>query len=181
MKKSEEIKSKRLFKDMREILRRKAKKDLLSFAMYNNFKYDPKEFHRYVAGRLTDFLFDDKTRKLMIFMPPQHGKTELVSRNLPAFAFGNFPDLKIVEASYSSGLASANNRDVQRIMIQPEYNDIFPDAFLDRANNDQFNLKGHKENFKVVGIMGGLTGHGVDIGIIDDPIKDDLEAQSLIF
>lgn len=172
---------KKIFRDKRELLRRRAKDNLLDFTMYCNFRYNPQPFHRYIADRLTQFIFSKKAEKLMIFVPPQHGKTELVSRNLPAFAYGHFLDLKIVGASYSSGLASANNRDVQRIIGSPEYGRIFPDTMIDRGNDSMFQLAGHKENYKAVGILGGLTGHGVDVGIIDDPIKDNMEAQSKVY
>jgi predicted phage terminase large subunit-like protein len=169
---------KKLYDLKREKLRRKAKTDLLSFTMYNNDKYIPKEFHRYIAHRLQRFIFSDKPEKLMIFVPPQHGKTELVSRNLPAFAFGNFPNIKIAGASYSSGLASDNNRDIQRIMSSETYSDIFPDTIISRNNDSYFTLLNSNGIYRSVGLQGGLTGKTVDIGIIDDPVKDNLEAQS---
>ncbi len=168
----------KLYKLKREKLRRRAKKELLAFTMYNNDKYIPREFHKFIADRLQRFIFSDKPEKLMIFMPPQHGKTELVSRNLPAFAFGHFPNLKIVGASYSSSLSTSINRDIQRIMESDEYSDVFPNTRIDRANDNLFTLTEALGNYKAVGILGGLTGHGVDIGIIDDPVKDNLEAQS---
>lgn len=149
--------------------------------MYNNMKYSPQSFHRYIASRITDFIFDPGPRKLMLMTPPQHGKTELVSRNTPAFAHGNFPDMKIIGASYSSALASSTSRDIQRIISSPEYNEIFPMITLGRGNDQGYEIANQQKSYKAVGILGGLTGHGVDLGIIDDPIKDNMEAQSKLY
>jgi predicted phage terminase large subunit-like protein len=174
----------RKFKNNRELLRRKAKTDLLSFAMYNNFNYKPQPYHRYIASRLTDFLTSETCNKMMIMLPPQHGKSELVSRNFPAFAHGLFPALKIVGVSFSGGpgsVASMNNYAIQRIMKGEYYHDVFPDSVINRGNEFGYNILGHKENYKGVGILGGLTGHGVDVGIIDDPTKDNMEAQSKVY
>lgn len=126
----------------------------------------------------------------MIFMPPQHGKSELVSRKLPAFILGIDPERKIVGSSYSADLASSFNRDIQRTISSEEYAKIFPNTRLhnqkDRSssgqsymrNTDIFEVVGHSGFYKSVGIMGSLTGRPADLAIIDDPVKDALEAYS---
>jgi len=53
-------------------------------------------------------------KRLMVFMPPRHGKSQLVSRHLPAYLFGQNPDARVIACSYSADLASSMNRDVQR-------------------------------------------------------------------
>lgn len=127
----------------------------------------------------------------MVFMPPQHGKSELTSRRFPAYLLGLNPALKIVGASYSSDLATSFNRDVQRIIDDEIYSLIFPDTFLNSKNvktssqgsflrnADIFETVGHRGFYKSVGVGGSLTGTSVDIAIIDDPVKDAVEAQSL--
>lgn len=123
-------------------------------------------------------------------MPPQHGKSELVSRRLPAFLLGLNPKLKIIGASYSSDLAQSFNRDVQRIVDSPEFSELFPDTYLNGSNvrNDSkggylrnadiFETVGHKGFYKSVGVGGSLTGTPADVAVIDDPVKDAIEAQS---
>jgi len=55
-------------------------------------------------------------KKLMVFMPPQHGKSELTSRRLPAYILGLNPNAKIAGCSYAADLSKSFNRDVQRII-----------------------------------------------------------------
>lgn len=125
----------------------------------------------------------------MIFVPPQHGKSEILSRNFPAWAFGYDPDLKIVGCSYSSDLAKQFSRSIQRIMDSPEYLHIFPETRLNSSNLrtvtrgylrnvDMFEIVNHKGFYKAQGVCGSLTGTAVDIAIIDDPVKDAIEAYS---
>lgn len=125
-------------------------------------------------------------------MPPQHGKSELVSRRFPAFLFGLDPTLNIAVASYAQGLASQFNRETQRIMDEPKYRQLFPKTLLS-IPGDTYNrgeLKRTRSEFEIaeyygrlisIGIGGGLTGKTVDIGIIDDPIKDAEQAYSALY
>lgn len=147
-------------------------------------------FHELLAEYLQAFA-EGRIKKLMIFMPPQHGKSQLVSRHLPAFLLGINPKLKIVGCSYASSLASAFNRDVQRIIDSEEYRDLFPNTTLNSKNvaidtkgswlrnSEIFEVIGYGGFYKSVGVGGGLTGTPADIGIIDDPIKDAVEADSI--
>ena len=83
-----------------ESLTRKARTDLLSFTVATMPNFDPAEFHRRYYARLTDFACGDIDR-LMVFVPPQHGKSEGSTRRLPAFVLGQNPDMKIAIVSYS--------------------------------------------------------------------------------
>jgi hypothetical protein len=140
---------------------------------------------------LDKFIKGEITR-LMIFCPPQHGKSELVSRRLPAFLLGKDPDTKVVVASYSSDLSTSFNRDCQRIIDSLEYHDVFPKTILNESNvvttaggylrnSDIFQTVGYSGFFKAVGVGGALTGTTADIAIIDDPVKDSIEASSPTF
>lgn len=126
----------------------------------------------------------------MLFVPPQHGKSELSTRRFPAFALGLNPNLKIAICSYSATIASNFNRDIQRIIDDPIYETIFPSTSLNEnsainpskntflRNSETFEIIGHTGFVKTVGVGGSLTGTPVDIGIIDDPFKDRQEAMS---
>lgn len=149
--------------------------------------------HRVICDELQDFLQAVKERRsprLMLAMPPRHGKSELASRRFPAFVLGRFPDMSIIGASYSADLASRMNRDVQRIMETAEYRELFPDttlwgkgirtvasgAYL--RNSDIFEIVGYKGGYRSAGVGGGITGMGCDIAIVDDPFKSRAEADS---
>lgn len=163
---------------------------LLEFVRYTKPDYIINWHHRYLCHKLDQFA-NGIIKKLMVFMPPQHGKSELVSRRLPAFMLGRNPKLRIVGASYADALSSSFNRDVQRIIDNGLFNDIFPDVYLNRSNvrtssqgnwlrnSDIFEIVEHGGFYKSVGVGGSLTGTPADITIIDDPIKDAMEAYSI--
>ena len=122
-------------------------------------------------------------------MPPRHGKTELVSRRFPAKVLGDNPNASIISTSYSAGLASSINRDVQRIIDSPEYHELFPNTKLSGStetvgrgnyirNSDMFEIVGYEGSYLSAGVGGGITGRGADIAIIDDPIKNKKDAES---
>jgi predicted phage terminase large subunit-like protein len=129
----------------------------------------------------------------MVFMPPRSGKSELVSRRLPAYIFGLNPDASVMATSYGADLASRMNRDVQRIIDSPKYAEIFPATTLwgknirtvsqgtYLRNSDLFEIVDHQGVYKCSGVGGGITGLGFQYGIIDDPIKDRKEAESKAF
>lgn len=126
----------------------------------------------------------------MLFVPPQHGKSELATRRFPAYELGLRPTTKIAICSYSDTLSTSFNRDIQRIIDDERYHQVFPDTFLNSSNvvssslNDFlrnaniFETVGHRGFVKTVGVGGALTGTPVDLGIIDDPFKDREEAMS---
>lgn len=183
-------KDRELIKLRMEMLRRKAKTDLLALTQYLNPKYRVNWHHKEVADQITDFILAPGGGKMIICLPPQHGKSELASRNTPAFALGNFPHWRIACVSYAADLARSFNRDVQRIMMHEDYRKVFPNTRLSdkRAVNDtkydtlrntnEFEVIGYDKSYRSVGIGGGLSGRSVDLGIIDDPIKDRKEAES---
>lgn len=144
--------------------------------------------HIEIIEKLEAFIKSD-SKKLMLFVPPQHGKSEIVSRRLPDWVLGMNPNTKIAACSYSSTLASSFNRDVQRIIIGEGYDDIFPETTLNNSNrksaaggylrnSEIFEIVNKKGFYKSTGVGGSLTGTTVDIGIIDDPVKDAVEANS---
>lgn len=123
---------------------------------------------------------------------PTHN-SEIVSRKFPAWALGYNPRLKIVGVSYAASLAQGFSRSIQRTIDSPEYKEVFPATFLNSQNVstdakrgflrniDIFETVGYGGFYKAVGVGGGLTGTPADLGIIDDPIKDALEASSTTY
>jgi predicted phage terminase large subunit-like protein len=161
------------------------------FLGYSNPKYEAEWFHILIADYCQKLL-EGEVKNLMVFVPPQHGKSEIISRNFPAWALGKNPDLKIVGCSYSSDLAEQFSRSIQRTIDSKEYQDIFPDTYLNGSNIrtdtkgflrnvDIFETVGHRGFYKAVGVGGSLTGTPVDIAIIDDPVKDANEANSITY
>ena len=109
------------------------RKKQLSRAKLSNFVrftfegYDMQWFHKEVCNYL-DRLLNGDIKKLMIFIPPQHGKSELSSRRFPAYALGKNPNEKIAVCSYSGDLASTFNDDIQKIIKTESYSELFPNT-----------------------------------------------------
>lgn len=164
-----------------------ARRWLKNFAWYINPKMEFLPFHDAYYRILTLFAYGE-IRRLIVQMPPQHGKSEGSSRLLPSFMLGLNPDLRICIASYSGNLARDFNRDIQRIIDTPEYAQIFPQTTINSSNvvtntnylrnSEVFEIIGHRGSLRVVGRGGSLTGKSVDIQILDDIYKDYAEGNS---
>lgn len=116
---------------------------------------------------------------LILTMPPRHGKSEQVSRRLPAWYAGRHPDQNIVVATYNDDFAMDFGKDVRSIMTSPQYKQVFPNVHLRRGGAASDRLQSDKGGLlSFVGRGGSLTGRGAHLLIIDDLIKDDKEAQS---
>jgi hypothetical protein len=172
------------------LLLRKSRKNFKQFVKYLKGDYDMQWFHAYICMKLNAFAEGD-IKKLMILLPPQHGKSELATRLFPPYLLGRNPDLKIAIASYADSIASGFNRAIQRNLDNEAYGKTFPDTQLNYSkifgtNYDNYSRTEHKfeivqkkGSLKTVGRGGSLTSEPVDIGIIDDLYKDREEAKSL--
>lgn len=183
--------------ELREALeaesRRYAKENLIDFIYYVKPQYRANWHHEIIAQKVDFFIQSNEQNRLMLFVPPQHGKSEIASRCLPTYLLGRHPNTKIAACSYSIDLARSFNRDAQRIIDSKEYTEIFPKTKLNSKriaaatggsylrNTEEFEIVGHKGGYKAVGVMGGLSGRTVDFAIIDDPVKDALEANSGVY
>ncbi|MEG2614719.1 MAG: phage terminase large subunit [Alistipes sp.] len=131
----------------------------------------------FAAGRI---------RRLIVTMPPQHGKSVGASTLLPAYLLGLDPDLRVAIASYSASLASKFNRRVQRIIESGEYAAVFPATTIKKGAKppsyirtaDEVEIIDHRGGLLSVGREGSLTGNRVDCFILDDLYKDAMEANS---
>lgn len=177
----------------RELKRRAAKQSMTAFSTYVDPTYMLGKVHIEICRELDRFLTDvleKRSPRLIICMPPRHGKSELVSRKFPAFSLGVCPDLEIISTSYSASLATKFNRAVQGIIDSKPFHEVFPktalagsrfalrtDAKVSRTTED-FGIVCHRGSYRSCGVGGGITGMGADIAIIDDPFKDRQEANS---
>ncbi len=143
-----------------------------------------------VADNLTLFwreLKQGKRPKLVLGAPPQHGKSETM-KDFCCWAAGKDPDSKTLFASYADELGISCNLHMQRMMATPAYQAIFPKTRLagegtddpDRSRRTTTFLEfiGRKGSFRNTTINGKINGFGLDLGVIDDPIKGRAEAQS---
>jgi len=121
----------------------------------------------------------DGSARIMINMPPRHGKSELISKYFPFWYLGNFPNKRIILTSYATEFAASWGRKV-RDMIDT-YGDRIFGIQLDKSNRSahNFQIAEHNGFMNCIGAGGQITGKGADLIIIDDPIKNDAEANSI--
>jgi predicted phage terminase large subunit-like protein len=120
-------------------------------------------------------------KRLMIFSPPRHGKSELVSRRFPAWYLGRHPGRQFISASYGADLAGDFGRDVRNIVASPEFRALFPNGGL--AEDSTARNRWHTNqggSYVAAGVGTAITGRGADILNIDDPVKDREAAESAV-
>lgn len=177
-----------------ELARRKARRSLRNFILYTFKDFEMGWFHEEVCNTLDQFMQDVIARKsprVILTAPPRHGKSQVVSREFPAYFLGRNPDKSVIACSYGADLAARMNRDVQRIMDSPAYQQLFDVYLAGRAASEitgdysayarttsLLEIVAHDGSYRSTGVGGGITGQGCDVLIIDDPIKDKEEAYS---
>lgn len=162
-----------------------ARRQLLPFILYTHPDYRPNWHHVRVAHEL-DGVLAGTTKRLMLFMPPQHGKSELASRYLVPLALGQNPDLPVVFGTYNADRATEVSRDVQRIIMSPAYRTLFPRTRLARGSSTEseirqaakFTVVGRQGIYQAAGVGQGISGKSMLLGIVDDPIAGRAAAES---
>ena len=165
----------------------KAKKELANreLARRHLSAFIPYNFKDYVASWHHDVIMDrleqveaGKIQRLMLFLPPRHGKSELGSIQFPAWFLGRNPDKEVICCSYTSDLAIDFGRKTRNLIDQVEFKNLFNVSLAgdsQAANKWRTNSGG---SYTAVGVGGPITGRGADILIIDDPFKNRKEAES---
>lgn len=158
--------------------RQTARTSLLGFTRYTMPRYRTSRHHEMIAAKL-EAVERGKISRLMIFMPPRHGKSELASRRFPAWFLGRNPQAQFISASYNSELAGDFGRDARNIVASPEFGALFPAIGLapdSKAANRWNTAQGG--SYIAAGVGTAVTGRGADVFSIDDPVKDRAEADS---
>jgi predicted phage terminase large subunit-like protein len=149
--------------------------------------YQETRLHRYLGAKLTQFLLDvecEKSPRLMLCIPPRHGKSEIGSVHLPAWVLGERPDWPLMHVSYTADLSNAFSRRVRNLLKEDAYREMYPDVKLapDSRSVAYWNLDApHRGVFTSAGVGGPITGKGGKIVIIDDPVKNRQDADSEAF
>jgi predicted phage terminase large subunit-like protein len=159
-----------------------ARRHLLDFVQYTFPRYKAAWFHKIIAATL-EKVYERKILRLMINMPPQHGKTELVSKRFPAWVLGKNPETRFIGTAYNDNRASEVSRELQRVLTSNKYEDVFPFMKIGtskkyKTTENFFEIVGANGSYRSAGVGSGLSGAPMDFGCIDDPIKNFEEAFS---
>lgn len=169
-----------------------AKRKLMWFVRWTFPGYHVSAAHKFLAEKLEAFegaVREKKSPRLMVFLPPRFGKSELTSRRYPGWVLGRNPDWNVGIVSYGAELAEELSADARRVVLSDEYAAVFgrtyqPEADstveIDRTSQavNHWRVAGHRGGVRAVGVGGALTGRGFDVCIIDDPIKGRKEADN---
>ena len=137
------------------------------------------ERHHALIGDELEGLERGDFNRLIISVPPRHGKSELASNTFIPWFLGRNPYWSTIMATYNSHFAGDFGRRIKQIIEDPRYMQVFPDVHLDpksKSANRMNTTNGGQLTF--VGRGGTLTGRGGHLLAVDDPIKDRKEADS---
>ena len=128
--------------------------------------------HKIEAGTIT---------RLIVNMPPRHGKSEVISKGFPSWYLGRHPDHEIMLTSYGAELSEDFSR-INREKLREFGEEIFGIRISKAsASVGRWGISGHRGGLVAAGVNGPLTGRGANVAIIDDPIKGALEANSTTY
>lgn len=109
--------------------------------------------------------------RLMVNMPPRHGKTQLVTIHYPVWRLERERTTRIILAAYNQRLASYFSRRARRLWRDPASLNALCRGAEEWETTDGGGVR-------AVGVGGGVTGHGANLVVIDDPVKSREEADS---
>jgi len=161
-----------------------ARRRLLYFTRQTQPNYLAGWVHDDICRRLerfSDDVINRRSPRLMLLVPPRHGKSTLASVSFPAWHLGRHPTHEVVNASYNLDLPMKFSRQVRDLFRSPLYTALFPEAILSpESQSVESWLTTRGGGFTAVGVGGGLTGKGAHVMIVDDPIKNMEEADSML-
>jgi len=160
----------------------KSKGSLLEFTKYTFDKFIASDFHKMYYEVLQLFA-DGIIKRLIISVPPQHGKSEGSTRRLIPWLAGKNPNEKIALCCYNATVAEKFGREIKGIMDSEKYRKVFDTKLADK-DSGKTNTQSEREiengegSLKFVGVGGSLTSYTVDKAILDDLYKDYQDATS---
>lgn len=120
-------------------------------------------------------------RKLLVEMPPRHGKSEYISRYTPAWYIGTYPHQRVILCSYEANYAQRWGRKARDVLRQHGPTLFGQSISKATAATSDWEIEGTDGGMVTAGVGGAITGRGADVLIIDDPVKNADEAASPTF
>jgi hypothetical protein len=157
--------------------RRAAKTSLISFTEFTYPRYQPATIHHQIAEQLERIERADIDR-LMLLVPPRHGKSELASRRFPGWYLGRLPDHQFISASASVTLAEDFGRDVRNLIASAEYAQVFDTRLAEDSQARGRWTTEEGGSYFATGVGGALMGRGAHVLLIDDPFGSMADAHS---
>ena len=161
---------------MVEAARLRARRDLLFWTQWTHPGYQVGWVHEDICRRLeafSDAVANRESPRLILCLPPRHGKSTLLCQRLPVWHLGRNPDHEIVLATYGQALADDHSRAARRIRSSAVEWGVWDHLAPRKEGKDTASeWETTRGTVKVVGVGGPLTGRGAHLLVIDDPLKD---------
>ena len=155
----------------------KATSNFLPFCQYVWPEMLVGEHHRRICAAL-DRVIEGKCKRLMIAMPPRHGKSQLGSYLFPAYLMGKLPQSKLIVGSHTAELAQRFGRMIRNLVDDERYKELFPNTQLSADSKAAGRwATSHGGEAFFIGKGGAMTGRGGDVVVLDD-ILDEQDALS---
>jgi hypothetical protein len=152
--------------------------DLVQYCLAMNPRWRPARHLLYLADRLMAAERRELTR-LIVTMPPQHGKSWTTSQHYPAWYLGRHPEHSVITAAYNETKALDFGLSVKDQVNDPLFRLVFPDLGVRHDSNSALKFTtGQGGSYFAVGRGGSATGRRADLFIVDDPYKDEEEVRS---
>jgi predicted phage terminase large subunit-like protein len=166
----------------REVARRQlCRSNFLPFVMRFNPDYHAGWVHKDICRRLEKFSEDVANRlspRLILTMPPRHGKSQLTSKTFPAWHLGKHPSHEVMACSYSGSLSMGFSRMNRELIRDPAYKVLFDTRLHSDSQGAEAWMTSEGGGYTSAGIGGAITGKGAHALIIDDPVKNREDAES---
>jgi predicted phage terminase large subunit-like protein len=160
---------------------------LIEFVKQFHPRYQAGWVHHDICKRLEKFAADVEaglSPRLMLLMPPRHGKSQLASKLYPAWHLGHYPHHEFIGCSYNISLALDFSREIRDVIESKQYDTLFPGTKINTEfrSAEAWRLKSSTGvgagGYNAAGVGGGITGKGAHVLVIDDPVKNAEEAES---
>lgn len=116
--------------------------------------------------------------RLAVTMPPRHGKSSLTSETFPAWYLGTFPDQRVILASYEAEFAAEWGLKAKNAFDRFMGPLTGLSTVKNRGGGFRWDIAGRQGSMRTAGVRGPITGKGADLLIVDDPVKNQEEANS---
>jgi predicted phage terminase large subunit-like protein len=128
--------------------------------------------HFRVLARALERVANGETRRLLIAIPPRHGKSLFASVAFPAWILGRDPTRKIICASYGDQLSRDFSNRFRDLLWSGAYQALFPDALIAPNGSSLSEVRLMSKGYRLATtVQGPATGKGAHIIIVDDPFK----------
>ena len=128
--------------------------------------------HFRVLARALERVASGETRRLMIAIPPRHGKSLFASVAFPAWILGRDPTRKVICASYGDQLSMDFSNRFRDLMWSADYQAPFPDAGIAPNGSSLSEVRLTSKGYRLATtVQGPATGKGAHLIIVDDPFK----------